>query len=171
MNRYWPGYKDSVFKVVKKIKVKTITLYDFMKKNQITHINHLHTDTQGHDLNVLKGLKKKINNVYQGQMEVSLNKKKRAYKKGATIREVKKFLKKNRLKINHVVKIKHLSKSGFLYNEGDILYLNTKYINKKKPNLKYKRRYFGRVINNNTYVKDDIFDYILKLYNKLTYSS
>ena len=36
IKKSWPGYYN-LFKVVKKIKVKVITLYDFMKKHKIKH--------------------------------------------------------------------------------------------------------------------------------------
>lgn len=63
----WPGRTD--FKVTETIQVEVITLEKFIKENQIPAIDFLHIDTQGSDLNVLKGLGEYINIVKQGVME------------------------------------------------------------------------------------------------------
>ena len=42
---------------VKKIKVETINLYDYLKENNIDDIDYLLTDTQGADLTILKTIK------------------------------------------------------------------------------------------------------------------
>ena len=167
LNKSWPGYKDSIFKVVKKIKIKTITLKEFMIKNNIKNINHLHTDTQGSDLDVLKGLEEKIDSVYQGQMEASLKKEKSAYQNNHTVDDVKRFLKNTSLKINKIVIVDHISKIGILNNEVDIYYKNIKKVNKENLNLKYKKRYYQRVVDNRTYLKDNIYDSIIKLLNNI----
>jgi len=167
ISKSWPGYHESIFKVIKKVKVRVITLYDFMEKYNIEHINFLHIDTQGHDLNVLKGLKKKINDVLEGEMEASLNKKKSAYQNNHTVDNVKKFFKKTNIKINKIVNVKHLSKKGVLNNEADIYFLNKKKKIKFKINRKYNKRYYARVLNENTYLKDDIKDCFIKIYNKI----
>ena len=160
---------NNLFKVVKKIKVKVITLYDFMNKHKIKHINFLHIDTQGHDLNVLKGLKKNINNVFQGEMESSISKQRSAYQKNHTVKDVKRFFRKTNLKIKKIVKIEHQSKKGILKNEADIYFYNKKDSVKFKINKKYNKRYFARVLNENTYYKDDIIDFFIKTYNKIFY--
>ena len=46
----------------KKIKIKTTTLLNYIKKNKVSKINLLKIDTEGHDLFVLNGLKNKLNN-------------------------------------------------------------------------------------------------------------
>ena len=167
LNKSWPGYKDSIFKVIKKIKIKTITLKEFMIKNNIKNINHLHTDTQGSDLDVLKGLEEKIDSVYQGQMEASLKKEKSAYQNNHTVDDVKRFLKNTSLKINKIVIVDHISKIGILNNEVDIYYKNIKKVKKENLKLKYKKRYYQRVIDNRTYLKDNIYDSIIKLLNNI----
>lgn len=167
IEKSWPGYHENIFKVVKKIKVKVITLYDFMEKYKIKYINFLHIDTQGHDLNVLKGLKKKINNVIEGEMEASLNKKKSAYQNNHTVKDVKNFFQKTAIKINKIINVNHLSKRGVLNNEADIYFFNKKIKIKSKINKKYNKRYYGRVLNENTYLKDDIKDFLIRIYNKI----
>ena len=47
--------------VVNKIKIKVIRLYDFLIKNKIDKIDLLKIDTEGHEYQVLKGLKDKFN--------------------------------------------------------------------------------------------------------------
>ena len=167
LNKSWPGYEDEIFKVIKKIKVKVITLNDFMKKNKINNIRYIHIDTQGNDLNVLKGLKSKINSVSEGKMEAAINKKNAAYINNHTINDTKYFLSKTKLKIFKIKKIEHLSNSLVLKNEADIFFRHTKI--KKFPyvNLNYNLRYFGRVIGSRTYFKDDFFDFFIRLKNFL----
>ena len=114
LDKYWPGYKNKIFKVEKKVKIKTITLFDFMKKKKIKHINYLHIDTQGHDLKVINGLKNKINSVYAGKLEASLNKKFSAYKNNHTVNDIKKKFKKTDLIISKIKKINMNSNFGIL---------------------------------------------------------
>ena len=67
----WPGYREAHCTVVKKIRVKSITLEKYCNDNKINIINYLHVDTQGSDLKVLKGLKKKIEIVQKGVLEAA----------------------------------------------------------------------------------------------------
>jgi FkbM family methyltransferase len=46
-----------------KIKIKTVQLADVLKKNRIYKVDLLKIDTEGHELEVLEGLKKKINKI------------------------------------------------------------------------------------------------------------
>ncbi|MFT4305080.1 MAG: FkbM family methyltransferase, partial [Candidatus Woesearchaeota archaeon] len=48
----------------KKLKVKTTTLYDYVTENNIKKINFIKIDCEGHDLFVLQGLKKYLNNKF-----------------------------------------------------------------------------------------------------------
>tara|TARA_Y100000591_G_scaffold183261_1_gene158215 strand:- start:821 stop:1534 length:714 start_codon:yes stop_codon:yes gene_type:complete len=48
---------------IKKIPIKIITLDDFIEKNKIDIIDILKIDTEGYELNVLKGLKKNYNKI------------------------------------------------------------------------------------------------------------
>ena len=165
LNKKWPGYEKSIFKVIKKIKVKVINLNDFMKDNGIKEIRYLHIDTQGNDLNVLKGLKSKINKIQEGKMEAAINKKNAAYINNHTINDVKKIFSRSDLKIDKIVKIEHLAGKKIFKREVDIFFRNKK-INKFNPiNLNYNHRYFGRLINNRTYFKDNLFDFFIRLKN------
>ena len=50
IDKTWPGYREAHCTIVKKIKVKGITLDKYCKDNGIENINYLHIDTQGNDL-------------------------------------------------------------------------------------------------------------------------
>ena len=163
----WPGYKNTIFKTVKKIKVRIRTLEDFIEKNKINLIRYIHIDTQGNDLKVLKGLKSKINIIQEGKMEAAINKKNAAYINNHTINDVKKFFSKTKLKIFKIIKIKHISDKKIIKNEADIYFINKNFNKINRINLKYNLRYFGRLIYNNTYIKDDILDFFEKLKNKI----
>jgi FkbM family methyltransferase len=70
LDKTWPGRGD--FKVSHKIEVQVIKLEDFLDAHpEITHIDFFHCDTQGSDLDVLKGLGKYISLVKEGCIEVS----------------------------------------------------------------------------------------------------
>lgn len=88
------------FSVKKTIKVDVIRLDKFMKNNNITNIDYLHIDAQGHDYEVLLSLGKYINNVNAGMIEVIGYDKTPLYKNSTNeIKKVKKFLENNRFKI------------------------------------------------------------------------
>ena len=65
----WIGRTD--FKVTEEVEVDVITLKDFIIENNIEKIDWIHIDTQGSDLNVLKGLGDKIDIVMGGVMEAA----------------------------------------------------------------------------------------------------
>jgi FkbM family methyltransferase len=65
----WPGRKD--FVVTEEIEVDVMRLDSFIEEHGIERIDFLHIDTQGSDLNVLKGLGKYIAIVKQGAMEAA----------------------------------------------------------------------------------------------------
>jgi|TARA_B110000259_G_scaffold17926_1_gene18907 FkbM family methyltransferase len=66
-NNFYLRVKALLFGVEKmayqKIKIKTIQLADVMKKNKIYKVDLLKIDTEGHELEVLEGLKKKIKEI------------------------------------------------------------------------------------------------------------
>ena len=165
LDKAWPGYRENIFKVTEKIKVDVISLNEFMIKNKIEKIRYLHIDTQGNDLNVLKGLKSKISQVQEGKMEAAINKKNAAYTNNHTINDVKKFISRSKLKIIKIVKIKHLSGTKFFKNEADIFFKNKNIIKLNNLNLNYNNRYFARIIDNRVNFKDDIFDFLSRLKN------
>lgn len=63
----WPGRTD--FHVTYKLDVDVIRLDTFIEENLIHRIDHLHIDTQGSDLNVMKGLGQYLKIVNEGTME------------------------------------------------------------------------------------------------------
>ena len=63
----WPGRTD--FHVTYKLNVDVIRLDTFIEENGITKIDHLHIDTQGSDLNVMKGLGECLHIVTEGKLE------------------------------------------------------------------------------------------------------
>lgn len=63
----WVGRSD--FRVTHKVEVDVIRLDKFVEENEIDLIEYLHIDTQGSDLNVLKGLGDKLSIVKAGVME------------------------------------------------------------------------------------------------------
>jgi FkbM family methyltransferase len=161
LDKAWPGYRKSVFKVVKKKKVKMITLSNFIKKNSISKILYIHIDTQGNDLNVLKGLKKYIHKVESGKMEAAINIKKAAYENAGILLKVKKFLLNYNFTIEKIVKIERV-----FDNEVDIFFF------KKKPFYKkifksINSRYYIRLLEDKLYSKDIFFDFIIKNKNKV----
>jgi len=162
IEKFWPGYKDSHCHTIKKYKVKTITLNRFCKENMINIINYLHTDTQGNDLKVLKGLGSRISIINKGFLEASISKKKSLYKKNHTIFDVKIFLKKNNFFIETIEPV-HSSIS----NEVNICYINNIIDKNNMINNKYNSRYFKRVLSDQTYFKDDLKDFIIRQYNKI----
>lgn len=65
----WPGRTD--FKVTQKIDVDVIRLDKFIEENGISEIEHLHIDTQGSDLKVLKGMGPYLSIVKSGVIEAA----------------------------------------------------------------------------------------------------
>lgn len=63
----WPGRED--FKFIDNVDVDVIRLDKFIVENNITKIDFLKIDTQGHDLNVLEGCGEFISIVHMGTME------------------------------------------------------------------------------------------------------
>lgn len=73
-NEGWPNNlhrtHPNAFSVKERIKIEVITLYDYIVENNIEKVDFLKIDTQGNDLEVLKGLKDKINIVRKIKLEV-----------------------------------------------------------------------------------------------------
>lgn len=157
IKRTWKGY-EKMFRVSKTLKVKTITLSKFCKLNNIKNIAYLHCDTQGNDLKVFQGLgnyKKLLN---AGVMECAINKYRSLYKGNHTLEQTKKVLFKSGFNIYRIDAIE-----GTMGNEFNVFYKK----NKSTINLNYNCRYLRRVFQNRTYLKDDIKDFIIRLYNRL----
>lgn len=160
LEKRWPGYKDNICKLKKKIITKVIRLDQFCKKNNIESIDYLHIDTQGSDLDVLKGLGDKIDIVKSGVLEAAISFNKRLYNRNHTLPEVKYFLKKKGF---FLYDIKYVD---MLKNEVNVFFLN-----KKQKNVSvysnYNSRYFYRVLDDNTYFKDDLRDFFYRIFNNL----
>jgi FkbM family methyltransferase len=65
----WGGRTDMF--VTEQIEVDVIRLDKFIQENQITHIDYLHIDTQGSDLNVLCGMGDYLSIVKEGVLEAA----------------------------------------------------------------------------------------------------
>lgn len=95
----WYGRTDMF--VTEQVEVEVIRLDSFVEQNQITKINHLHIDTQGSDLAVLRGLGKYLEIVEGGVMEAA-NKKDILYVGQNTKEESIEFLEQNGFKITGI---------------------------------------------------------------------
>ena len=71
IDKIWRDRLD--FKFTHSYNVPTITLFDFCELYNITTIDYLWIDTQGHDFKALLSLKNKIDNVVSGKCEVAMN--------------------------------------------------------------------------------------------------
>ena len=156
IKKTWKGY-EKMFRVSKILKVKTITLSKFCTINNIKKIAYLHCDVQGNDLKVFHGLGNYKKVLEGGVMECSINKYRSLYKSNHTLAQTKKVLFKNGFKIYKINEIE-----GTMGNEFNVFYKKNKFM----VNLNYNCRYLRRVFQNKTYLKDDIKDFILRLYNK-----
>ncbi len=152
LDKYWPGYREPHCTFVKKIKVKGITLEKYCKDNNINNISYIHIDTQGNDLNVLKGLKNKINIVDKGVLEAAVNKKNSMYRNSHTISEVQKFLKKNKFKVSKIT-----SAEKNISNEKNIFFQKITMTSNNDIKTRYNLKHFERIISNKTY----FFDYLI----------
>ncbi len=65
----WSGF---AINVDEKVDVEVITLDSFIQENNIKKIDFFHCDTQGSDLNVLKGLGEYIHIIEEGQVEAAI---------------------------------------------------------------------------------------------------
>ena len=159
IDRTWPGYREAHCTVVKKIQVKGITLEKYCIDNEIKKINYLHIDTQGSDLEVLKGLKNKLEIVDQGVLEAATKKETSLYETNHTIDEVKKFLQLNNFKISKIENVdENIDKEKNIYFSKKNSNINFK-INKK-----YNIRYYRRMISDQLNLKDKFFDKIKKFF-------
>lgn len=96
----WPGRTD--FKVTDTIEVDVIRLDSFIKEKTIPKIDYIHIDTQGSDLEVLKGMGDLINIVRAGVMEAG-NEKDILYKGQNTLKETIKFLNSKGFEVKDIV--------------------------------------------------------------------
>jgi len=97
----WCGRTD--FRITEEIEVDVIRLDNFIEEFKIKKIDYLHVDTQGSDLNVLKGLGDYLKIVNEGVIEAA-NKENILYFGQNTKEECIDFLVKNNFKIINVEK-------------------------------------------------------------------
>ena len=159
LEKYWPGWKDVHFRQEKKIKIKSLTLAKFLDTKKIEKIEYIHVDAQGSDLDVLKSLKKYINILNAGVVEVAKNKLTSLYKRNSTLNDIKKFLKKD-------FDIYDVQTNTVLKNEFNVFF-RKKFSKKSNINLNYNMRYFNRIFNEKNNFKDDLFDFIERTVNKI----
>jgi len=159
IDKTWPGYREAHCTVVKKIEVKGITLEKYCIDNEIKKINFLHIDTQGSDLQVLKGLKSKLDIVEKGALEAAVNKENSLYENNHTINETEKYLIINNFEISKIENVdKNIDKEKNIYFNKKNLYKNY------KINTKYNIRYYNRIVSNKLNFKDKFFDKLEKLF-------
>ena len=159
IDKTWPGYREAHCTVVKKIEVKGITLEKYCIDNEIKKINFLHIDTQGSDLQVLKGLKSKLDIVEKGALEAAVNKENSLYENNHTINETEKYLIINNFEISKIENVdKNIDKEKNIYFNKKNLYKNY------KINTKYNIRYYKRIVSNKLNFKDKFFDKLKKLF-------
>ena len=158
IDKTWPGYREAHCTVVKKIEVKGITLEKYCIDNEIKKINFLHIDTQGSDLQVLKGLKSKLDIVEKGALEAAVNKENSLYENNHTINETEKYLIINNFEISKIENVdKNIDKEKNIYFNKKNLYKNY------KINTKYNIRYYKRIVSNKLNFKDKFFDKLKKI--------
>lgn len=153
LEAYYPGFKNPHFTTIKKIKISTIKLKDFIVKKKINSIEMIKIDTQGNDFNVLKGLKEKISIVNEGILEISCEKKSMIYKKKFETKNIFNFLKKNGFLISKIKLIKSAK-----YNEADI------YFNKKNTTSYIYKYYNSSVIRRLINKEHNFLDFLYFLY-------
>ena len=66
------NWRSFALNVDEKVDVDVITLESFIKEHNIKKIDFFHCDTQGSDLNVLKGLGEYIHIIVEGQVEAAI---------------------------------------------------------------------------------------------------
>lgn len=93
----WQGREDLF--VTQEIQVDVITLKEFILQNNIPQIDVLHIDTQGSDLDVLKGLEEYISIVRSGVIEVPADTEVKLYKEQPSKEESINFLESHGFKI------------------------------------------------------------------------
>ena len=114
----WPG-RASEFVVTERIEVDVIRLDKFIEENNISRIDYLHVDTQGPDLNVLRGLGKYLPIVQAGVIEAAARENV-LYNNQNTQEECVSFLEQNGFK---VIGIAGHGVGPTTHNEVDIFFI------------------------------------------------
>ncbi|MDC3071867.1 FkbM family methyltransferase [Candidatus Pelagibacter sp.] len=152
--------KYKFVKTKKKIKCEVITLEKFCAEKQIDNIAFLHVDTQGSDLDVLKGLKAYKNIVHEGVVETRLNKENLIYEGSCTLDEVENFFKESSYKI--------IDKKFNGSNELNVFFKNEKLKDLNKISVKkFNPRFLKRITEDRMKIKDSIYIFFLKKFKKI----
>lgn len=120
LDKTWPGRDD--FKVTEIIEVQVITLDKFISEIcplDIQQIDYFHCDTQGTDIQVLKGLGKYIDLIKEGVIETARDSSVQLYKNQHTKEESIKFLEENNFSILKI-------ESNDMYNNEFNIYFQKK---------------------------------------------
>ncbi len=151
--------KYKFVKTEKKISCEVITLDKFCDENNIDNIVYLHTDTQGSDLNVLKGLNKYRDKVHSGVIETIIKKEKIRYEGASSLDEFENFFISNNFTIiDKKINDKELTEINVYFKNKSILDKN--FLNKKE----FNRRFILRIVTDKINIKDKIFSKILKIF-------
>jgi FkbM family methyltransferase len=146
-------------KTKKKITSEVITLENFCIQNNIDNIIHLHVDTQGSDISVIKGLKSYRKKVHTGVMETIVKKKDILYKGGSSYDQVISLFNQWNFKI---IKTEF---NNFEKKEINVYFLNNLiHKNKLLKFNRFKKRFINRIIENKTNTKDYFYMKYLKLF-------
>ena len=151
--------KYKFVKIKKEISCEVISLKSFCDDIKVNNIIYLHSDTQGSDLNVLKGLKEYKNKVHAGVIETMIKKEDINYEGASSFDEFENFFNEN----NFIITKK---KFNDYQNKEVNVYFKNKSISKKDFISKndFNRRFIQRIINKKSNLKDKIFMYYLKVF-------
>ena len=143
----------------KKISCEVITLEKFCLDRKIDNIIHIHVDTQGSDLSVLKGLFSYRKNVHSGVMETMIDVKDVLYEGGSTYKDVKLYFKEWNFNIFKT------EFNNFDKKEINVYFLNTLIYKKNIITFKkLKKRFLYRVIKDKSNLKDYMYMLYLKMF-------
>ncbi len=152
--------KYKFVKTKKKITCDVITLEKFCTDKQIDNIAFLHVDTQGSDLDVLKGLKTYKNIVHEGVVETMLNKENLIYEGSSTLDEVESFF--------NEISYKIIDKKFNAPHELNVFFKNEKFKDSDKISVnKFNPRFLKRITEDRIKIKDSIYIFFLKKFKKM----
>jgi FkbM family methyltransferase len=116
LEQNWGPVKQH-FEVKEQIEVDVIRLDSFIEEHGIEYINYFHCDTQGSDLNVLKGMGSHIHKIKEGVIEAAI-KYNALYKNQVMIDTAMKFL------ADHNFEIASVQANDSWQNEANIYFRN-----------------------------------------------
>lgn len=96
----WPGRDD--FGVDEVRTVMCVRMDEYCRSHNITRVDWLHVDTQGHDLKVLESFGSLLPIVQAGRFEVAIEEKYRLYKDSPTVADALRFLWLHNLKLTNI---------------------------------------------------------------------